>query len=63
MRLCSRSRAPANYEIMEKRLVLPFINAGSLVLTKPDEGWPVASYRLGIYLGDTLAKTVKFSVR
>ena len=55
--------APPNYKILEKSLTLPFINTGSLVITRPDNGWPVGSYRLEIYFGDTLAKTVKFTVK
>ena len=29
---------------------------------RPDNGWPPGSYRLEIYIGSTLAKTLKFSV-
>jgi hypothetical protein len=55
--------APPNYKIAERSLRLPFLNSGSLTLTKPNNGWPVGSYRLEIYLGDTLAKTLKFTVK
>ena len=55
--------APPNYKIMEKSLTLPFMNSGSLVATKPNSGWPVGSYRLDIYMGDKLSKTVKFTVK
>ena len=55
--------APPNYKIAEKGLVLPFMNSGSLTLTKPDRGWPIGSDRLEIYFGDKLARTVKFSVK
>jgi hypothetical protein len=57
------NKAPPNYKIAEKSLALPFINSGSLTLSKPNNGWPVGSYRLEIYLGSTLAKTVKFTVK
>lgn len=57
------AKAPKNYKIAEKSLALPFLNRGSFSLTKPDKGWPVGSYRLDIYLGGTLAKTVKFTVK
>lgn len=56
--------APPNYRIAEKTLTLPFMNNGSMWLTKPsNNGWPVGTYRLEIYIGSTLAKTVKFSVK
>ena len=55
--------APPNYKILEKSLTLPFINTGSFVITKPNNGWPVGSYRFEIYFGDTLAKTLKFTVK
>jgi hypothetical protein len=55
--------APPNYKIDEKSLALPFINTGSFSLSKPNKGWPVGTYRLEIYMGSTLAKTLKFSVR
>jgi len=57
------SKAPPNYRIDEKTLALLFINTGSFTLSKPNNGWPVGSYRLEIYLGSTLAKTVKFTVK
>ncbi|HEY3886192.1 MAG TPA: OmpA family protein, partial [Vicinamibacterales bacterium] len=57
------SLAPPNYRIGEKTLDLPFMNSGSVWMTKPDNGWPVGTYRLEIYIGSTLAKTLKFSIR
>ncbi|HUL72704.1 MAG TPA: hypothetical protein VLT86_06355 [Vicinamibacterales bacterium] len=54
--------APPNYKIAEKTLVLPYMNSGSLLLTRPNTGWPVGSYRLEIYFGAALAKTLKFTV-
>lgn len=57
------AQAPPNYKILEKMLRLPFVNSGSLTLTKPDRGWPQGSYRLEIYFGDKLAKTLKFTVK
>ena len=56
-------KAPPNYKIDERTLALPFINTGSFSLSKPTNGWPVGSYRLEIYIGSTLAKTVKFTVK
>jgi hypothetical protein len=57
------AKAPPNYKIDEKSLALPFINSGSFTLSKPNKGWPVGSYRLEVYIGSTLAKTVKFTVK
>jgi hypothetical protein len=56
-------RAPPNYRIDEASLALPFIDTGSFSLSKPNKGWPAGSYRLEIYIGSTLAKTLKFTVR
>jgi hypothetical protein len=55
--------APPNYKIMEKTLTLPFMNSGVFSLSKPNNGFPVGSYRLEIYLAGKLAKTLKFSVQ
>jgi hypothetical protein len=35
---------------------------GGFSLSKPTQGWPVGKYRMEIYLGDTLATTVKFTI-
>ena len=35
---------------------------GGYTLTKPTAGWPVGSYHIDIYLNDTLATSVKFSI-
>jgi len=56
-------KAPKNYKILEKSLALPFMNSGSFALTKPDNGFPAGSYRLEIYFGERLAKTLKFTVK
>jgi hypothetical protein len=32
-------------------------------LSKPTKGRPVGNYRLEIYVGDELAKTVKFTIK
>jgi hypothetical protein len=55
--------APPNYKILEKSLTLPFLNSGSFSLSKPNNGFPVGAYRLEIYLGSKLARTLKFSVQ
>lgn len=54
--------APPNYKLDEAALNLPF-NEGSFTLSKPNRGWPPGKYRLEIYLGKDLAKTVPFTVR
>jgi len=36
---------------------------GAFALNKPNRGFPVGKYRLEIYLGQTLAKTVPFTVK
>lgn len=35
---------------------------GAFTLSKPDKGWPVGKYRIDIYVGDDLAKSVKFTI-
>lgn len=35
---------------------------GGFTLSKPTAGWPVGSYHIDIYLNDTLATTVKFTI-
>ena len=54
--------APPNYKIDERTLTLPYLNSGSMLITRPNSGWPVGSYRLEIYFGTTLGKTLKFTV-
>jgi hypothetical protein len=55
--------APPNFKIAEKTLALPFLNSGTFSLSKPNKGFPVGSYRLEIYLGDKLVKTLKFRIQ
>ena len=57
------NKAPPNYKIDEKTLALPFSNTGSFTLSEPNNRWPVGSYRLEIYIGSTLANTLKFTVK
>jgi uncharacterized RDD family membrane protein YckC len=58
------SAAPANSKIIEKTIAAP--NGGSFsgdfALTAPSGGLPAGKYRLEIYLGDALAKTLPFSI-
>ncbi|MBI1790609.1 MAG: hypothetical protein HYR60_24020 [Acidobacteria bacterium] len=55
--------APPSYKIYEMSLAIPFGNSGAFSLSRPDKGFPVGSYRLEIYLGEKLAKTLKFGIR
>jgi hypothetical protein len=54
---------PPNYKIDEAAVTLPSDGHGNFSLTKPNSGFPPGKYRLEIYLGTTLAKTVAFTVK
>lgn len=57
--------APPNYKIDEASLKLSGDGdgKGKFSLSKPNNGFPVGKYRVEIYLGDKLAKTVPFTVK
>jgi hypothetical protein len=57
--------APPNYKIDEVTFRPPVgaPDHGSFALNKPNIGFPVGKYRLEIYLGGTLAKTIPFTVK
>lgn len=57
--------APPNYKIDEATFTPPSGTAsqGAFALNKPNKGFPVGKYRLEIYLGKDLAKTVPFTVK
>ena len=58
--------APPNYKIDEATFTPPLGTAssqGAFALNKPNTGFPVGKYRLEIYLGKDLAKTVPFTVK
>ena len=55
--------APPNYRIDEAAAKSLLANEGYFSLSKPDNGWPVGKYRLEIYMGKDLLKTVRFTVR
>ncbi len=55
--------APPNYKIDEATLHVAGATAGSFSLSKPDNNFPVGKYRLEIYIGENLAKTVPFSIK
>lgn len=55
--------APPNYKVDESRHTLPGTASGAFTLSKPTAGWPVGRYRLEIWLGEKLAKTLRFTVK
>jgi hypothetical protein len=54
--------APPNSKIDEATVTIPTSSNGNFNLT-PTHGLPAGKYRLEIYLGPTLAKTVPFTVK
>jgi hypothetical protein len=57
------SVAPPNYKIDEATVSLTGDGSGSFSLSKPDKNFPVGKYRLEIYIGGDLAKTVPFTIK
>ena len=57
--------APPNFKIDEATFRPPVgaPTVGEFALSKPNRGFPVGKYRLEIYLGDALVKTVPFTVK
>ena len=56
--------APKETKIDEKTLNAEGdTDDGEFSLSKPTKGWPVGKYRFEIYVGDDLAKTVKFTIK
>ena len=53
--------APSHLKLMEKSVA--GYSEGSFSVTRPDNGWPAGQYHLEIYIGDTLAKEVPFSIK
>ena len=53
--------APPHLKLLERSLA--GYPTGSFSLSRPDNGWPPGQYHLEIYIGDTLAKQIPFSVR
>lgn len=54
--------APPNYKIDEASLNLASATQGSFSLTKSEKDFPVGKYRVEIYIGNDLAKTVPFTI-
>lgn len=56
--------APANFKIDQASYTSLGSSAqGSFSLSKPNKGFPVGKYRLEIYVGSDLAKTVPFTIK
>ena len=55
--------APPNYKIDEATVNVARASAGSFSLSKPDNNFPVGKYRIEIYIGEELAKTVPFAIK
>lgn len=61
--------APANYQIDEKSIQVPNdLGSGQTYntdfsLSIPNNGWPVGSYHVDIYIDKQLIKSVKFTVQ
>jgi hypothetical protein len=53
--------APPHLKLMEKSLT--GYSEGSFSVTRPDNEWPAGQYHLEIYIGDTLAKQIPFSIK
>jgi uncharacterized RDD family membrane protein YckC len=53
--------APPNYQLVAKSM--SGVNEGKFYITSPANGWPIGKYRLEIYIGDTLAKQIPFSIK
>jgi hypothetical protein len=56
------SVAPPNYKIAEKAITTLVANQGYFSLSKPNNGFPVGKYRLEIFIGNELLRTVPFNV-
>ena len=57
--------ARPNFKIDEAIFTPPIgkASAGAFMLSKPNKGFPVGKYRLEIYVGNDLLKTVPFTVK
>jgi hypothetical protein len=53
--------APPNYQLGAKSM--SGVNEGKFYVTSPANGWPIGKYRLEIYIGETLAKQIPFSIK
>jgi uncharacterized RDD family membrane protein YckC len=53
--------APPHLKLIEKSVA--GYSEGSFSVTRPDHGWPAGQYHLEIYIGDTLAKQIPFSIK
>ena len=58
------SAAPPNTKLAEKSIAAPDGGefSGDFNLSAPSSGWPVGKYHLDIYIGDTLAKSISYTI-
>jgi hypothetical protein len=58
--------APPNTKIDEKTVVMPAPRnggwTGNATLSRPTNGWPIGRYRVEVYFGDKLVKSLRFSI-
>lgn len=55
--------APPNYKVDETSLIAPAPDShGTFTLSRPNAGWPAGDYRVELYVGETLAETIKFKI-
>jgi uncharacterized RDD family membrane protein YckC len=56
--------APPNTKLAEKSIAAPDGGefSGDFNLSGPSSGWPVGKYHLDIYIGDTLAKSLSYTI-
>ena len=54
------SAAPPNSKIAEKSLT--GASTGDFTLTRSSNEWPVGKYRIDIYIGDVLAKSLPYTI-
>ncbi len=54
---------PRNHKLQEKTLDLETVGQGYFFLSRPRRGWPPGKYRLEIYLGAELARTLRFTIK
>jgi hypothetical protein len=55
--------APPNYKVDEASVVATSSNSsGTFTLSRPDNGWPLGSYRVEVYVDDALTETAKLTI-
>ena len=65
----TKNAAPANYKIdeagykVEQDLGNSKVWNGKYSLSKPNNGWPLGSYKVDLYVNDQLSQSTKFAVK